>query len=230
MTSPSWTKLPHHHSDRPKVIISHAHKFIFFAVPKTGSQSIRQALGPHLAQGDWQQHALFGQERLPIPELAARGHGHLSVCDVAPFLPSKVWDTYLKFAFVRNPFERFVSAYVFLFRKAMSADHSPEETTADMKAALHRRRFRQRILIQPQSQFLQDREGNLALDLIGRYERLEADFERVCQRLGLSASLPRANPSDHAHYSQYYDDELRGMVADFYASDLRNFGYSFSSV
>ena len=211
------------------MIISHAHRFIFFAVPKTGTQSIRQALGAHLAEGDWQQHALFGQARLPIAELAARGHGHLSVCDVAPLLPTEVWSTYFKFAFVRNPFERFVSAYVFLFRNSISPDHSPEELNADMKAALHRRRFRQRVLIQPQSQLLEDREGKLAVDFIGRYERLETDFEGVCQRLGVRASLPRANPSDHVHFSRYYDPELRSMVADFYARDLQNFDYSYSS-
>ena len=197
-------------------------------MPKTGTQSIRQALGPHLAEGDWQQHALFGQARLPIAELAARGHGHLSVCDVAPRLPTEVWSTYFKFAFVRNPFERFVSAYVFLFRNSISPDHSPEEMIGDMKAALARRRFRQRVLIQPQSQLLEDREGKLAVDFIGRYERLEADFEDVCQRLGIHASLPRANPSDHVHFSRYYDPELRSMVADFYARDLQNFDYSYS--
>ena len=211
------------------MIISHAHRFIFFAVPKTGTQSIRQALGPHLAKGDWQQHALFGQARLPIAELAARGHGHLSVCDVAPLLPTELWSSYFKFAFVRNPFERFVSAYVFLFRNSISADHSPEKMIGDMKAALGRRRFRQRVLIQPQSQLLEDREGKLAVDFIGRYERLEADFEGVCQRLGVCASLPRANPSDHVHFSRYYDPELRTMIADFYARDLQNFGYSYSS-
>lgn len=209
------------------MIISHAHRFIFFAVPKTGTQSIRQALSPHLAEDDWQQHALFGQARLPIPELAARRHGHLSVCDVAPLLPTEVWNKYFKFAFVRNPFERFVSAYVFLFREAISADHSPEKIIGNMKAALHRPRFRRRVLIEPQSQFLEDREGTLALDFIGRYERLEEDFERVCQRFGVRASLAHVNPSDHVHYSQYYDTELRELVADFYSKDLQNFGYSF---
>lgn len=211
------------------MIISHAHKFIFFAVPKTGTQSVRQALDPHLAEGDWQQHALFGQARLPIPELAARVHGHLSVCDLAPLLPAEVWNSYFKFAFVRNPFERFVSAYVFLFRKTLAADHSPQQMVGDMKAALHRRRFRQRVLIQPQSQLLEDREGELAVDLIGRYERLEADFKAICRQLGIRATLPRTNPSDHAHYSKYYDAELREMVADFYAKDLSNFEYEFSS-
>ncbi len=210
------------------MIISHAHKFIFFAVPKTGTQSIRQALGPHLAEDDWQQHALFGQARLPIPELAALVHGHLSVCDVAPLLPADVWKSYFKFAFVRNPFERFVSAYVFLFRKTICADHSPEQVVGDMKAALLRPRFRQRVLVQPQSRFLEDREGKLAVDLIGRYERLDADFKAVCRQLSIRATLPRANPSDHAHYSEYYDGELREMVATFYAEDLRNFGYEFS--
>ena len=210
------------------MIISHAHKFIFFAVPKTGTQSIRQALSPHLAPDDWQQHALFGQARLPIPELAAREHGHLGVCDVAPLLPAEIWESYFKFGFVRNPFDRFVSAYVFLFRKSLQGqDQTPQDLTGDMKSALGRHRFRRRVLIQPQSDLLEDRDGALALDFIGRYERLETDFQEVCVRLGISTGLPLANPSDHAHYCQYYDAELRSEVADFYARDLEHFEYSF---
>lgn len=55
------------------VIISLARRFIFFAVPKTGTQAVRQALSVHLGPDDWQQHGLYGQARLPIPALTRYG-------------------------------------------------------------------------------------------------------------------------------------------------------------
>lgn len=204
------------------VIISLSHKSIFFAVPKTGTQSIRQALTPHLGEGDWQQHALLGRAWLPIPELAASGHGHLSVCDVAPLLPSEIWNTYFKFAFVRNPFERFVSAYVFLFRKSFAADHAPERITTDMKSALGRTKFRQRILIAPQCQFLEDSEGTLALDFVGRFECLEADFEAVCRKpaskvhfRGPIQAITRTFPSiAMTNFTLWLQRSMRGTYSD----------------
>ena len=61
------------------MIISHRHKFIFFAVPKCATHAIRQALAPLLAAGDWEQQDLFAKRRIPIPAIARLQHGHVSV-------------------------------------------------------------------------------------------------------------------------------------------------------
>ena len=213
------------------MIISHAHRFIFFAVPKTATQAVRQALSAHLGPEDWQQHALYGQARLPIPALAAKGHGHLSVREVAPRLDSDTWESYFKFGFVRNPFERFVSAYLFLFRNALAAERrEPPQITEGMKAALNRPKFRQRVLIAPQSDLLTDARGDVALDRLGRHERLQADFDEIAQRLGLPPmALAKRNATAHGHYSGYYDGELKEMVGALYAQDLARFDYRFES-
>ena len=213
------------------MIVSHAHRFIFFAVPKTATQAVRQALSAHLGPDDWQQHALYGQARLPIPALAAKGHGHLSVREVASRLDPDTWNDYFKFAFVRNPFERFVSAYLFLFRNSgVAQQRELREITEGMKAALNRPRFRQRVLIVPQSELLTDASGRVALDHLGRHERLQADLDEIAQRLGLPPmALARRNATQHAHYSHYYDGELKEMVAALYVHDLTRFHYRFES-
>jgi len=209
------------------LIISHTHKFIFFAVPKTATHAIRQSLRQHLDQDDWEQQTLFGEQYLPIPELAALKHGHISVRQVRPHLSSEDWKSYFKFGFVRNPFDRFVSTCFFLNRE--NADFEKSAITF-MKNALNVERFRQRMLVRPQSQQLIDDGGNVALDFVGRYESLQQSYDEICTRIGVPAmELGRKNPSRHDAYTEYYDDELRDRVAEYYKDDLRVFSYDFES-
>ena len=91
------------------MIVSHRHRFIFFAVPRTGTHAIRTALGPVLGDDDWQQQSLTAEVRMPVAALARFNHGHLTLRQVQASLPSTVWRDYFKFAFVRNPYDRFVS-------------------------------------------------------------------------------------------------------------------------
>ena len=207
------------------MIVSHKHQFIFFAVPKTATHAIRQALREHIGPDDWEQQVLFGKQFLPIPEIARIQHGHISVRQVRPHLDPDVWQTYFKFGFVRNPFDRYVSTCFFLNRG------KPEFATsarAFMKQALAVPRFRQRVLVKPQNLQLIDQDGAIALDVVGRYETLQQSYDEICERIGIpSTALERKNPSQHAAFTDYYDDEMRRIVADFYEEDLRLFGYDF---
>lgn len=203
------------------MIVSHSHKFIFFAVPKTATHAVRQALRQHLTEDDWEQQTLFGKQFLPIPELAALGHGHISAKQLKPHLPADTWETYFKFAFVRNPFDRFVSTCFFLNRGTPNFEGS---ALSFMKAALGRARFRARVLVRPQADLLTDSLGGIAMDFVGRYESLQASFDEICDRIGVpSSSLPRKNVSRHRSYDEYYDETLKQQVADFYRDDLRLF-------
>lgn len=207
------------------MIISHAHRFIFFAVPKTATHSVRQVLRMHLGEDDWEQQMLFDKQTLPIPELAALGHGHLSVADVQPFLAEHQWQSYTKFAFVRNPFDRFISVCAFLNRDNPGFKR---QAIPWMKAALARPRFRNRLLVRPQYLQLTDSDGKLVMDEVGRYEDLQSSLDAIMQRLGLaSATLPVMNRSSHAHFQQSYDEELKDLVQAFYAKDLELFNYDF---
>ena len=55
------------------MIISHKHKFIFIAVPKTGSQTVRKLFRSFLDENDEEQCALFDLKRSSIPEIRNMG-------------------------------------------------------------------------------------------------------------------------------------------------------------
>ena len=207
------------------MIISHRHQFIFFAVPKTATHTIREALRPQLGENDWQQQQLFGAEALPIPDIAKIGHGHISTRRIRPYLDDAVWASYFKFGFVRNPFDRFVSTCFFLHR---NNPQFSQDVTTNMKQALKNRSFRERVLVRPQALQLTDGDGQLQLDFAGRYESLQSDYDEICRRIGIPAtSLAHKNVSRHGAAADYYDEELRSAVTDFYRSDLELFDYRF---
>ena len=205
------------------MIISHAHRFIFFAVPRTGTHALRAALQPHLAKGDWQQQALGEQRRIPIAQLAQSRHGHLSLRQVQASLPETIWRSYFKFAVVRHPCDRFVSACAFLNRR--NPDHAGNELSF-MKSAIGVERFQRRVLIRPQIELLADETGQPGMDFIGRYEQLQQSFDEVCRRIGIPATgLSRSNSSAHADFRDCYDAELLALVNDFYRRDFQQWDY-----
>ena len=210
------------------MIISQRHKFIFTAIPKTGTHSVRRALREHLAEGDHEQVGLFVQKRLPFAPLAALEHGHISLTQVRPFLNADWFATALKFAFVRNPFDRFVSYCAFTTRDDEAFLRRPQEV---MRYFLFKERPLDHLLFQPQHTFVTDDDGRLLADVIGRVEDMQSSYDGVCQRLGVpGAVLDKVNSSKHGTFRDYYDPELVEGVTDLYRRDLDLFGYSFEEV
>jgi hypothetical protein len=190
------------------MIVSDSHRFVFAHVPKTGGISVRAALGPY---ADGQAAVLQETTHETLPELLSR----------QPRLAG-----HFKFAFVRNPWNRLVSFYAYACRylartlPQMQGVSFPEMLRLlDGNVAWLRDLFVMRL----QSDY------TAGADFIGRFERLEDDFKRVCARLNIAAPLARKNASEHGAYSAYYDSWSRGFVADRCARDIDQFGYTFEA-
>lgn len=206
------------------MIISAQHRFIFAAIPKTGTHAVRQALREHMGPQDLEQVGLFVNRKLPIPDLARIGHGHLSLQQVRPYFRPEDFEGFFKFAFVRNPFDRFISYCAFMTREGGQFEQNPNDV---MRHFIDNPPW-QHILFQPQHVLVTDQDGKLLTDYLGRVEEMQQSYDEAARRIGIpSRPLDRVNASSRKDYRDYYDQPLIDGVAKLYARDLELFGYEF---
>jgi hypothetical protein len=206
------------------MIISHKYKFIFTAIPKTATHAIRFAVRPFLDDQDQEQVGLFVKKEFPYEELAKIQHGHIKCLEIKPFLGVEVWNSYFKFAIVRNPYDRFVSYCAFMNKNNPDFTKNPQPY---MYQALLNKKTHKHILFIPQSDFICDANDQLMINYTGRYETLQSSYDTVCDSINLTkSSLETINSSTHMPYKEYYNDELKEMVYNFYKKDFIHFGYS----
>jgi hypothetical protein len=185
------------------------HNCIFIHVPKAAGMSITQALFPATA---------------PFSHLSYRRYERAN--------PRK-FRRYFKFAFVRNPWDRLVSAYFYMRhagrvnRFGRVADY--DDFASFVRGWLTAANVWSYNLVVPQHYFICDENLQVQMDFVGRVEKIDADFCVVCERLNVKSELIRVNTTDHRHYTEYYTNELREKVASIYANDIATFGYQFES-
>lgn len=190
-------------------MINHKHKFIFIHVSKTGGTSIEHALNPNVSLDYSDNSNTTGN--------TAFKDKHWSALKYKRECP-KEYESYFKFAFVRNPWDRLVSNYkwlVYIGKEQLDFKDWIINPTWGFNAYLY-------------SRMLCDNNGNKMVDFIGKFENLQEDFNTVCEKIGIPCQqLPHKNKTDHKHYTKYYNNETRQIVAERYAKDIKCFGYTF---
>ncbi|MCF7891058.1 sulfotransferase family protein [Candidatus Bipolaricaulota bacterium] len=164
--------------------------------------------------------------------LNVTGLDHLSI----KWFPDRLFSC----AFVRNPWDRVVSAFFFLnqggknpidwlnglrYLSQYEGDFTHfvrQGLSGGSPKVFGDRSFR------PQYQFICKESKQVSVDFIGKYENLSSDLNSLAERLGFEIeNIPHLNPSDHKKYREYYTDRTRQIVADTYKEDIELFDYSF---
>ena len=236
------------------MIISHTHKFIFIKSEKTAGTSLETALSRFCGgddvvtpindyrhnrdeNGQFLHQSMNAEEfiKLDLPNLQ-----HVDALTIRKMVPDEVWNNYLKFSITRNPWDRIISDFFWKMRQD--------------PGVLPRKRFYHYLgvpfneLGQPRARFKEflkrgrwtnnDRfyviDDQLCVDHAIRYEHLSEDFNEICGKLGLdNCSLPRLKSGmrqRNHHYSEYYDDESKAIVAEKHKNDIQFFGYRFEEL
>lgn len=209
------------------MLISESHRFVFVHVQKTAGTSITGTLAPfalrpaatrlnRLASDlglirDWRRHHF----RIHAPLRRAER-----------VLPRDIFDSFYKFAFVRNPWDRLVSWYAFILQDTTHRRHRAVRRLPDFE------RFVDRELSRPRSAqwwMLEGNDGRLGVDFVGRFENLEQDMTRICTRIGIPFSpLPHVNRTGARRpYQAYFTPGLARRVGQRWAREIEAFGYAF---
>jgi len=146
-------------------------------------------------------------------------------------LPRDQFERLFKFAFVRNPWDLQVSSYHHLRRERphLVGDRDFE---AFLRYKLDPQRPYQYHIdtsIDLQTDYLIDLHGNLLVDFIGRFERLEDDFREICRRIGIPSPelAHKRQATDRKDYRSYYTPDTAALVAEHFRSDIDRLNYRF---
>ena len=127
---------------------------------------------------------------------------------------------------MRNPFDRAVSDYLWRTRKTGNTSLS----FGDFLDRLDRRDFTSRTIPRHFDNWpIYTVDNRIAVDFVGRYERLDEDLDRVFDRLGLErGSLARSKSMQRqGSYRDWYGEDERNRVENLFANEIRQFQYSF---
>lgn len=193
----------------PKVI---ATKMLYIHVPKTAGSSIQNGL---FDLNSWTHHRYIDFENEIQDELL---------------------NSFYKFSFVRNPYSRLYSAYKYLklggtnrtdkywAKKYLSRYNSFEYF---VKKFVSENNIYSYVHFVPQFEFLINKNREIVLDFIGRYENINADFQSLVKILGVKTALPKRNitKDETRDFFKQYDNEMKEIVANVYALDFKYFNY-----
>ncbi|MCP4702035.1 MAG: sulfotransferase family protein [Gammaproteobacteria bacterium] len=219
------------------MLISYSNRFIFFHVAKVAGLSIRNALQEYCEEPEHFKIARPVRVRRdgspnPMYEAWAGTLLHAKARDAQKELPAAVFKGFYKFAFVRNPWDWQVSMYHFILKRT---DHRHHERVSGMSGfeeylqwVIKTRNPFTRGAAKTQKEMVTDRDGNLIVDFIGRFESLAEDFHKACKAIGVQASLPQLNRTQHKNYYDYYDKYTKKLVAEHFKDDIELFGYRFA--
>jgi chondroitin 4-sulfotransferase 11 len=178
--------------------------FVFVHINKTGGSSIEKAL------------------RLPFQ--------HRTALELREHLGRDRWQRRFSFAFVRNPWDKVASHYFYRVKTNQTGLATvPVEFNEWVRRAYGERDpqyYDKPKMFLPQVDWISDEEGRQLVGFVGRFERLQADFRIVCERIGIDADLPHEKQSSNRDYRRVYTPASADIVAQWFAADIERFGYT----
>jgi len=227
------------------MIISHKYRFIFIKTQKTAGTSIEISLSRYCGTEDIVTPISLADESIRAEvgsgpqnylqrypnwakllkgkwERGKRFWNHMSASSIQREVGPKIWNSYFKFSFERNPWDKTIS--LFYYRLGTGSEH---------RLNLDPNEFIRTHSHELPVDFEQYSIGNkLAVDRICQFERLEDELSEVCVRLGIPFDgwLPKAKGNfrhDRRPHWQVFEPDTRGIVSEKFRREIEMLGYRF---
>lgn len=185
--------------------VNHEHKVAFIHITKTGGVTMQDELG-----------------------LENNGDGHIEYNHFRDKYPG-----YDINAIVRNPYDRFVSAYAFmeLYNKnkpnKQRYKHYTDLGIKGVAKIFDDIGHNCTALLRPQYTFVCNDDGNIACNIY-KFEKLYDAYVDMCKKINKEPKdiLPVHNSSGHKDYRLYYNEEMKEQIYKYYQKDFELFGYN----
>lgn len=227
-------------------MVSHEFKVIFIHIPKAAGTSIEMKLGLFHEPGWGKQDHRTLREIRPLSMFShskyilnrrycnSEGMSRREMLSSLLGISSEPndqgrgrvtkaqFESYYKFAVIRNPWARVYSWYRNVMR-----DHRHGVPTCSFPEFLSR--WSTNWALRPQLYWLRDFDGSLPYDRIVRFENLLEEVQEVFREIGLQdTKLPHAlHSKSDTDYRTAYDDASAELVGCRYKEEIELFGYEF---
>ena len=185
------------------------YKCIFVHIPKAAGISVNKAL--------------FGNY----------GGGHRTLKEYQGLFRPSTFDSYFKFTIVRNPYDRIQSAYFFLKEGGMNA-RDKEWSEHYLSNCPSFEYFVMNILedvcksgqihFKKQVDFLRNRNGDLQIDFIAKFENINEDFEIIANKIKSKGELTQRNKTISKDKFEY-TPQLKEVIYRLYQEDFELLNY-----
>ncbi|MFC5458178.1 sulfotransferase family 2 domain-containing protein [Prosthecobacter fluviatilis] len=145
-----------------------------------------------------------------------------------------VFDDYYKFAVVRHPLSRFVSAFFYLLDRPINLNLRNkivhECATLDTFISCVEQKpdvISQIVHLFPQHTFICDAQDRVLVNDVYKFENLPEEWLRICQTIGLPHEpLDILNPSSAGQLEIANKSRLVDLVTSLYRKDFELFGFN----
>jgi hypothetical protein len=210
------------------MIVSHKYKFIFIHINKCAGTSITLALASYLDDKDIVLGCTKEGKKLS-KEWKKQGKlwKHISAREAKVILGDDTWNSYFKFTFVRNPWDLIVSNYHWLLKHPGNNPQGIGAKVTKLKS-FHDYVFSPYLRKINCTDQITDENGEIIVDLVCKYEKLQLDFAYACGKAGLpNIELPHQNKTNHSDFREFYNNETQKIIEKAFQKDIKAFNYSF---
>lgn len=156
-------------------------------------------------------------------------HGaHARAAEVRAFAPEE-WETFFKFGIVRNPWSHAVSDYYWRLHVCRNPEVSFREYLLRLQDPARPDPEQIRPPLVPNWEIYAIGD-EVALDFVGRYERLDEDLAEAGRRIGVTCNIAGIRAKGGIRNARrpiadHYNDETTEIVRQVYAREVAHFGY-----
>lgn len=203
--------------------VFHEHNAIFLHIGKTGGFSIEKSLGlPNMDYKVFNKDVVYGLNKGTMTQ-------HANLEYIQKYITADQARDYYKFTIVRNPWDRMVSAFFYLYDGHVKRFETFEKWLDHKYKMVINGKYKQGSHYTPQIEYTH-KNGTQVVDFVGRFESLDDSFETIVHHLNLkNTPLKHINISKKrgGHYNIYYNDKSKKQVEEMYGEEIDFFKYNF---